>query len=159
MIKDWPIRNITDFEKDGELVAVKNILLSIYTLNPLKFNTGEHSIIDTGMLAEYYCKKLFALKDHKVWNGPFDAETEDGLRIEIKIRDCFKNNKITCPPGMKVNKENMDWLFYVSLNENFTLKAILAFYKDDIDQLQNGRVSFKKAFKEHKYQIIYDEAL
>jgi F0F1-type ATP synthase epsilon subunit len=34
----------------------------------------------------------------------------------------------------------------------------LAFHKDVITQLKNGRVSFKKAYDEKKYQIIYDDA-
>jgi hypothetical protein len=57
---------------------------------------------------------------------------------------------------MKV-KEKIDWLFYVFFNEDFTLRSILAFHNDAIPRLKNGRVSFKTAFDEKKYETIYDD--
>lgn len=155
----WPKKTINDFEKNSDLAALSKSLLSIYDIKNLKINSQEHSIVDTGMLAELYCKKLFSLKSPKVWNGLFDAETMDGKeKIEIKTRRTrFKNNKIACPLGMKV-KEEIDWLFYVFFNEDFTLKSILAFHKNVLHRLKNNRVSFKEAFYENKFETIYDDA-
>jgi hypothetical protein len=149
-------KNINDFEKDSDLVALRKSLLSIYDL---KISSQEHSIIDTGMLAEVYCKKLFSLRSHQVWNGSFDAETMDGKeKIEIKTRRTrFKNKEIACPLGMKV-KEKIDWLFYVFFNEDFTLKSIWAFHKSGFTRQKNGRVSFKEAFHKDNYERIYDDA-
>jgi hypothetical protein len=92
----WPKKDINDFEKNSDLVALRKSLLSIYDL---KISSQEHSIIDTGMLAEFYCKKLFSLKSPKVWNGSFDAETMDGKeKIEIKSRRTRIKNDKNCLP-------------------------------------------------------------
>ncbi|MEM5803234.1 MAG: hypothetical protein QW350_00670 [Candidatus Aenigmatarchaeota archaeon] len=73
--------------------------------------------IDTGKLAEFYCSKLFDLKLVKPHNSNIDALGPKGERIEIKHR--FYSGKT--PPGMKVNLDVIDYVFYVQLDENSLL--------------------------------------
>ncbi|MEM5799305.1 MAG: hypothetical protein QXZ43_01405 [Candidatus Aenigmatarchaeota archaeon] len=108
--------------------------------------------IDTGKLAEFYCSKLFDLKLVKPHNSNIDALGPKGERIEIKHR--FYSGKT--PPGMKVNLDIIDYVFYVQLDENSLLpKEIFKIKSKDIEYKSDKRVSFRKAFKENKAELIY----
>lgn len=124
-------------------------------------------IIDTGKLAEFYCEKLFGLsafrsaKSQNIRkNGPHDANTPCGERVEIKYR--APNSKT--PPGMKLNFANFDFVLYVLLDENLLPSRIWRIRKCDITQTKNpgdwsdtydGRVSFRNALRDHKAEQVF----
>ncbi len=127
-------KNIQYFSKFSEMIS--------------EFN----EIIDTGKLAEFYCEKLFDLKLKKPRNSNIDAESPSGKKIEIKQR--FYNGKI--PPGMKINLENIDYVYYVKLDDKSLLpKYIYKIKSEDIEHTVKGRVSFKKTFNDKKEEIVF----
>lgn len=112
-------------------------------------------IVDTGKLAQFYCRKLFNLREIEPFNkkGP-DLESFDGkIKFEVKHR-VFRN----VPPGMPIDLSNIDYVLYVDLEKESLLpKSIFRINKDDITYTnrKSKRVSFKRAFREKKYEVIF----
>jgi hypothetical protein len=108
-------------------------------------------IVDSGKLAEFYCSRLFDLKLVRPRNSNIDAIGPKGERIEIKHR--FYSGKI--PPGMKINLHNIDYVFYVELDDNLLPNRIFKIKSNDIDYTTGKRVSFKRAFNENKVELVF----
>lgn len=123
------------------------------------------ALIDTGKLAEFYCERLFGLSGYRSAksdlvrkNGPHDASTQDGDRIEVK----YRASKGT--PGMVMNFANFDFVLYVLLDESLLPSCIWKIRKRDIVQTQNkgewsetyhGRVSFREAIRNNKAEQVF----
>lgn len=114
-------------------------------------------IVDTGKLAQFYCRKLFDLRQIKPFNkkGP-DLESSDG-KIKFEVKHRFFRAKT--PPGMPIDLSSIDYVLYVDLeSESLLPKYIFQIKKDDITYTnrKSKRVSFKRAFEEKKYKVIFE---
>lgn len=153
---DWNKKTRKDFEQIPELVRLRSLISEFIQRQEFSQSAQFRSIISTGMLAEYYCQKLFDLKPFEVWNGPYDAITRTGKKIEIKTRTIVQRNPL-CPPGMKINLAEIDAVFYVYFTKSLSLQAVYAIRKEDITTLPGGRVSFQSAFDNGKAELIYED--
>lgn len=130
----------------------KDLLKVIPNFNQFaKFISKFQEVVDIGKLAEFYCSKLFGLKLVKPCNSNIDAVGPAGEKIEIKCRTY--SGKI--PPGMKVNLQDIDYVFYVVLDDNLLPKRIFKIKSKDIYYTRGKRVSFKKAFDSDKAELIF----
>jgi hypothetical protein len=79
----------------------------------------------------------------------FDLKDESGKKYEVKYRKDSTN------PGMKIkDKDSLDSVLYVHLDENLLPEVIQQFKSKDIPYTKNHpKVSFKKA--EPKSKIIF----
>jgi len=119
-----------------------------------RFISEFKEIVDSGKLAEFYCSRLFSLKLVEPRNSNIDAIDPEGKKIEIKHR----SYSTEIPPGMKINLDNIDYLFYVKLNkENLLPEEIYKIKAKDIEYTDTKakRVSFKKAFKKKKVEVVF----
>ncbi|MEM2099968.1 MAG: hypothetical protein QXV37_01410 [Candidatus Jordarchaeaceae archaeon] len=116
------------------------------------FLTKFKEIVDTGKLAEFYCKILFNLRPTSR-NYGFDAIDQENKKVEIKHR--FYSGKT--PPGMEMDLNTIDYVLYVDLDKDDLLpKQILKIKSEDIIRRTKGkRVSFKKAIKERKAELVF----
>lgn len=108
-------------------------------------------VVDTGKLAEFYCRKLFLLKQVKPHNASVDAVDSRGKKIEIKYRFILKKT----PPGMKINLKRIDFVLYVELDKRLLPARIFKVETKDIHSTRNGRVSFREAFRNKKAELVY----
>ncbi|MCP8313155.1 MAG: hypothetical protein H3Z53_02120 [archaeon] len=118
----------------------------------VSFISKFEKIIDTGKLAEFYCEKLFRLKPQPR-NSGFDATSSDGKKIEIKHR--FYSTKT--PPGMEVDLEEIDYIYYVDLDESLLPSRIYQIKSGDVYYTKGKRVSFRRAFEERKFKLIFQK--
>ncbi len=116
-----------------------------------KFIAKYKDIVDKGKLAEYYCGILFNLTPIKPFNAKYDALTQEGKKVEIKHRIV----KSTIPPGMKIDLEIIDLVYYVYLNDDLLPTHIYKFNKNDLRYTVGKRVSFRNAFENKKYELLY----
>lgn len=130
----------------------KDLEISIPNFEQFRQVLIDHKeIIDTGRLAEFYCSKLFDLKLVTPHNASVDAIAPDGSRIEIKYR--FYSGKV--PPGMKINLQNIDWVYYVELTENLLPKHIHKISSKDLGYTAGNRVSFRQVFIDESFELIF----
>ena len=126
-----------------------------------KFISEYRDLVDTGKLAEFYCAKLLHLTP-SVSNGPYDLEDTNSIdekRIEVKYR-FFKGGH---PPGMVLDFQKFDIVYYVELGDDLIPVHIHKIKKADITQLSGepwstsykGRVSFKEAYNTGKAKIVF----
>jgi len=113
-----------------------------------KFLLEFKEIVDTGKLSEFYCEKLWNLKKPGKPNQEgFDLKDESGKKYEVKYRK-GKNS------GMKIkDKDSLDSVLYVHLDENLLPEVIKQFKSKDIHYTKNPRVSFKEAEPKIIFQL------
>ncbi len=127
-----------------------------------EFLSTYRHLVDTRKLAQFYCEKLFDLTPLRVPNGPYDLEDKksvDEKRIEVKYR-FFKGG---FPPGMVLDFQKFDIVYYVELGDDLLPVHIHKIRKADITQLggaqwselYKGRVSFKEAYNTGKAKIVF----
>jgi hypothetical protein len=127
-----------------------------------EFLSSYRHLVDTGKLAQFYCEKLFDLTQHRVLNGPYDLEdkkSKDEKRIEVK----YRFSKGGFPPGMVLDFQKFDIVYYVELRDDLLPAHIHKIKKADITQLggeqwsdsYKGRVSFKEAYNTGKAKIVF----
>jgi hypothetical protein len=114
-----------------------------------KFLLEFKEIVDTGKLAEFYCEKLWNLKKPGKPNQKgFDLKDESGKKYEVKYRKDSTN------PGMKIkDKDSLDSVLYVHLDENLLPEVIKQFKSKDIHYTKNLRVTFKGAEPKIIFQL------
>lgn len=136
--------------KTKNLKDLKKIISNFkhFKENLVKFK----NFIDTGKLAEYYCIVLYELKLIKPHNASFDALTSDNKKVEIKHRV----HKGSILPGMKINLESIDQVYYVELDQNLLPIKIHKILVTDLEYSTGKRVSFKKVFDLKKNQVIFE---
>jgi hypothetical protein len=77
-----------------------------------------------------------------------DAENK---KVEIKHRKSVSKT----PGGMKIDLNRIDYVLYVSLGDDLLPDEIIRIDKNHIVKTSNGRVSFKEAIVNNKYEKIY----
>jgi hypothetical protein len=115
-----------------------------------KFLIEFKEIVDTGKLSEFYCEKLWNLKKSKKQNQKgFDLKDESGKKYEVKYRKDSTN------PGMEIkDKDSLDSVLYVHLDENLLPEVIKQFKSKDIQYTKNPpRVTFKGAEPKIIFQL------
>jgi hypothetical protein len=131
------LENIENFDK------LKNFLIEF------------KEIVDTGKLAEFYCEKLWNLKKSKKPNQKgFDLKDESGKKYEVKYRKDSTN------PGMKIkDKDSLDSVLYVHLDENLLPEVIKQFKSKDLHYTKNPpRVTFKDAEPKIIFKLRSDKS-
>ncbi|OGG04811.1 hypothetical protein A2Z33_05880 [Candidatus Gottesmanbacteria bacterium RBG_16_52_11] len=107
-------------------------------------------LINTGKLAEFYCRRLFRLEPVVPSNSNFDAMTQYLKKVEIKYRN-FKKGKT--PPGMKIDSSLVDYVYYLELNENLLPINIYLYNIADLKHTTGMRVSFNKIPKTKVFSL------
>jgi hypothetical protein len=116
------------------------------------FIRNYQSIISTGRLSEYYCSLLFDIELNGNPNSPYDGVDKDNKKVEIKYRKSVSPT----PRGMKIDLKAIDYVLYVSLDDDLLPNKIIRIDKEYITGTSNGRVSFKNALNNRKCKLIYE---
>jgi len=102
-------------------------------------------IIDTGKLAEYWCRVLFDLQPECITNHPgYDARMRTGERVQIKYRKF--SGKI--PPAMRINLNSVDCILYVELDDELLPAQIWRVDAVHLTRMKNDRCSFRQAISD-----------
>lgn len=115
------------------------------------FLVENNYIVDSGRLAEHYCQLLFGIELSKKVNEFYDGIDGNKLKVEIKQRR-FDGRT---PPGMNIDLNKIDYVLYVFLNAKMLPEKILKFEKEHLTQTKGKRISFKKAYHNKLYEVMY----
>ena len=109
-------------------------------------------LMDTGKLAEWYCVKLFGLRLVMPRNRKgADALGSRGERIEIKHR--FFSGRT--PPGMRMKRDDVDYVLYVELAKDLIPRRILRIASRDLVSMSDGRISFRNAVDRGRARLVF----